>query len=137
MRRLAAAVLLLAAATFAACDDGTGPGLGLGSSAGTYALQTINGNPLPFTVGGSGQTLEVLSESIALQTGGRFTLTGTQRVTQNGQAATQQYSEAGAWTIAASAITLDYDSSDLIETGTLAGGVLTLSTSVGTMVYRR
>lgn len=138
MRRLAATILLLAAATLPACGDSTGPGLGLGTPTGTYTLRTINGSALPFTVDdGAGTVVVILSDAFALQDGGRFTETFSLRVTENGTTTTETNTNAGAWTLAGTAVRLTFDVDGLSVSGTLSGGVLTIVDEGLSLVYRR
>jgi len=138
MRRLAAAVLLLAAVMLPACGDSTGPGLGLGVSTGTYTLQTINGNALPYTVDdGAGTVVVILSDAFTLQDGGRFTETFSLRVTENGTTTTESNTNAGAWTLAGTTVRLTFDVDGLSISGTLSGGVLTIVDEGLSLVYRR
>ena len=138
MRRLAASILLLAAVTLSACGDSTGPGLGLGAPTGTYTLQTINGTALPYTVDdGAGTVVVILSDAFTLQDGGRFTETFSLRVTENGTTTTETNTNAGAWTLAGTAVRLTFDVDGLSVSGTLSGGVLTIVDEGLSLVYRR
>ena len=139
MRRLAATVLLLAAATLSACGDSTGPGLGLGGApAGTYTLRTVNGSGLPYTVeDGAGLTVVIVNDAFTLQEGGRFTETYTLRVTENGSTSTESGTNAGVWALTGTAITLTLDGGGPSVRGTLTGGVMTIVDSGLSLVYRR
>ena len=137
MRRLAASILLFAAATVSACGDSTGPGLGLGTSTGTYSLRTINGNALPYTIEeGAGTTVVIVSDAFALQAGGRFTEAFSLRVTENGTTTTQSGTNAGTWALTGTAVTLTLDGGGSVS-GTLSGGVLTIVDSGLSLEYRR
>lgn len=138
MRRLAATILLLAAVTLPACGDSTGPGLGLGTPTGTYTLRTVNGNTLPFTIeDGAGVTVVIVSDAFTLQDGGRFTEAFSLRVTENGTTTTESGTNAGSWTLSATAITLTLDGGGPSISGTLSGGVMTIVDSGLSLVYRR
>jgi hypothetical protein len=138
MRRLIATALLLALSTLPACGDGTGPGLGLGTQTGTYTLRTVNGNTLPFTIeDGAGVTVVIVSDAFTLQEGGRFSETFTLRVTENGTTTTESGTNAGAWTLTGTAVTLTIDGGGPAISGTLSGGVLSIVDSGFSLVYRR
>ena len=73
------AVAALAALTITACgDDPVGPD----SIAGTYQLNTINGQPLPFTLIEDGSDrLELIAGTIVLRSNSTFTDSTTLRLT--------------------------------------------------------
>lgn len=86
-----AAALLVGGA--AACSDSTGVNL---RADGNYTLNTIDGNPLPFTVpDGFGNTVSIQSDFYSLNIDGSYTETGTFQPTGQ-QPATRL--ESGLWT---------------------------------------
>jgi hypothetical protein len=138
MRRLAATVLLIAAATLPACGDSTGPGLGLGTPTGTYTLRTVNGSQLPFTLEASSTaTVVLVGDVLTLQDGGRLTESFTLRITQNSATTTETGTASGVWTVTGTAVTLTFDDEGPILSGTLSGGVMTIVDSGLSLVYRR
>ena len=95
--RLALAITLVFTA---ACDSATDPAA---SSAGVYALSTINGVNLPFsetaTDGGVSYTLRVNSGSTDLRSDGTFIQTMSFTISFNGDSETITSSVQGTWTI--------------------------------------
>ena len=130
--RLAIASLF---AVLACGSDSTSPG---NSVAGTYTLRTVNGANLPFTIFqfGSDKT-EIISESVVLTEAGRFTQTGTLRVTTSGIANTVPYSDAGSYTLNGTAGTFTFDSDGSSGTGTIVNGTITVAYAGNSFVYRK
>ncbi len=126
MRRfLILTMAVLAGGLLPACgDDPTGPE----SVAGTYILQTINGEALPVTV----QTDVVSAGSLQLNSAGTFTLS----FTIDGR----PDSESGTFTVDGSTVTLvdegDVDEGDSI-TGTVSGNTITFVAEGDTFVLTK
>lgn len=89
-------------ATLAACGDGaTGPKGPSASdpAAGTFALATVNTQPLPFTLfNESGFRLDFTASTLALQTDGLFLLAQTTVETVAGFPSTYHDTLRGTWT---------------------------------------
>jgi PKD repeat protein len=99
VKALMAAVLLVGGA--AACTDLTG-GTSVAAD-GVFSLQTINGNPLPFTFDdGAGTTTTIQSDTYALNTNGTYSEQALFRVNGN----SDSYTESGFWTQSGSLVTL-------------------------------
>jgi hypothetical protein len=131
--RLAIASLF---AALACGSDSTSPDGG--SVAGAYTLRTVNGANLPFTIlqFGSDRT-EIISETVVLTEAGRFTQTGTLRVTTSGIANTVPYSDAGSYTLNGTAGTFTFDSDGSSGTGTIVDGTITVAYAGNSFVYRK
>ena len=126
-RRSLLSLLVLALAL--ACNDSTSPEDTL---TGTWTLQTVAGQPLPYTLPESGEV--VTAESFTFLASGRFTTTTTFRITVGGSVTTESIPDAGSYTANGATITLTYDSDGSHDAGTLNGNTLTLE---GGWVYRR
>ena len=116
-------------------DSSTSP---TGSSiAGTWALQTVNGSPLPFTLAQQGTNkTEVLSDIATADSHGAYTDITTIRITINGVASTQSIPDAGTYTLNGTALVLrSNDGSSL--TGSLSGNTFTVSADGFAYVYKK
>ena len=140
-RLLVAAALVVGGA--AACSDLTGFN---GTADGSYFLQTVNGNPLPYSFNESGTTITVLSGTYALNSNRTYTALLTYRITTGSQTSTGSQSESGDWTQSGNSVTFTPTFSDVqdytVYSATIAnsssfGGSRTLRTSVNglTAVY--
>jgi hypothetical protein len=142
-RLLVAAALVVGGA--AACSDLTGFN---GTADGSYFLQTVNGNPLPYSFfdNTSGSTITVLSGTYALNSNRTYTALLTYRITTGSQTSTGSQSESGDWTQSGNSVTFTPTFSDVqdytVYSATIAnsssfGGSRTLRTSVNglTAVY--
>jgi len=140
-RLLVAAALVVGGA--AACSDLTGFN---GTADGSYFLQTVNGNTLPYSFSESGSTITVLSGTYALNSNRTYTALLTYRITTGSQTSTGSQSESGDWTQSGNSVTFTPTFSDVqdytVYSATMAnsstfGGSRTLRTSVNglTAVY--
>jgi hypothetical protein len=140
-RLLVAAALVVGGA--AACSDLTGFN---GTADGSYFLQTVNGNTLPYSFSESGSTITVLSGTYALNSNRTYTALLTYRITTGSQTSTGSQSESGDWTQSGNSVTFTPTFSDVgdytVYSATIAnsstfGGSRTLRTSVNglTAVY--
>jgi hypothetical protein len=130
MRRF---VALLAFAALAACGDSTSPD----SVTGTYTLRTVNGSPLPYPVlQSSADTIEITSDMISLNDGGKFAELGTARSTQNGVVTTSTIADAGTYTVTGTAIILVSAQFGSIS-GSVSGGTLTRTTQGLVAVFQK
>jgi hypothetical protein len=110
MRRIA---LLFVLFTLAACNnDATSPS---GSVVGSYSLETVNGNPLPYTFS-NGAVL--VSDHLTLNSDGSYL-----DVTTYSTGAIQ--SEQGVWSLNNNLITFDDQTDQITYTGSVSGTVLT------------
>lgn len=118
-RRYWKVVFLLAAL---ACGDPVSPETDF---LGTYQLQTVNGQALPYVVAQAGQnTVAVTSDQIVVADGGSWSETANYRVTESGTTRTETSTDGGHW----------------VRTGTslaLYSGTATTTTYTGTIGTNR
>ena len=133
MRKLP--VVLIAAVIAAACgDSSTGPDLA--SSAGNYAMRSINGALLPFTLLTTADVkLEITSDTLYLTTNGHFADIGHYRRTTLGVVDFPADTLAGDWTIRGT--TLSMTSPQGTFTGNLVGNTLTIEGAGISSVYTK
>jgi hypothetical protein len=129
MRRLLS--LLIPMLAFA-CSDSTSPDVVI---VGTWNLETVNGNPLPFTLPGTGEV--VTAEAFTIQAAGRFTITTTFRVTSGGNVTSETIPDAGAYVVSGSTVTFTYDSDGSQDIATVSGNTFTLTDIGEVWTYRR
>lgn len=107
------------------------------SVAGTYTLQTINGEGLPVLwYSETGYTEEVLSASERLNSDGTFSESFTWRVTTNGVGATVTETDAGTFTASGGTVHFTY-ADGLTMTGSVSGNTLTIIESGFSLVFQR
>lgn len=136
MNRLSKLLACCTLSVAASCGgDSTAPGTA--SVAGSYALQTVNGAPLPFVVLQIGSDkIEVLNETVVLSEGDAFTQQGSLRITQNGVVSIDSYAEAGDYTRNGTALTLIF-SDGTTGTATISGNSLIVGISGLSLMYRK
>jgi hypothetical protein len=133
--RLAPAALLFALAAGACSGDSSGPDV---SVVGTWQLQTVNGQGLPYLVAQSGaDKIEVTSDVLTVAEGGAFTEITTIRVTSSGTVTTQSIPDAGTYTINGTAVNFTFQSDGSNGTGTLNESTLTVATQGVSLVYKK
>jgi hypothetical protein len=130
--RLITSVLAL---TFALACGSDGP-TAVASVDGTWNLQSVNGQTLPFNLGTSGTTkFEVTSEKLDIS-GSTYTATTTIRQTTNGQATSSTEVERG--TFSRNANTLSFRADDgTIVTGTLNGSSISITSEGVTLIFMK
>lgn len=137
MKRLLILALALAlGVTATACSDSTSPGA---SIAGTYSLQTINGQTLPFVVNSGTPYSEVLSSQIRLDANGNYSsLTRYRDTYPGGQPNLVDVPATGYWTLSGSQITLtEIGYPNDPSYGTISGNRITFVDFGLTLVYTR
>lgn len=140
MRKTLFTTLAAAVVAASACGGGdstTGPVSA--SVAGTYALQTVNSAPLPFTMPDDGSIkIEILADSYTLADNGKYTNVTQVRLTMNGVAAVENLESQGTYTRAGNTVTLT-DSEDATDkvTATLNGATMTVTAEGFVLVYQR
>ena len=133
-----------------ACDSGAptapspSPAPGMPSPAsgvvGTWRLQSVDGQPLPWTLpeedSGGMDKVEVTAEVITALVSGRFTMDTTLRATDGSNVFLETIPDTGTYVVDGSTVTFSFDSDPGGEpaTGTVSGNVLTLDDG---FVYRR
>lgn len=137
-RRLFTRLVLAAvvALPFAACgDSGTSPGRS--GVVGTWDLQTINGQPLPFVIEQQGaDRFELTRDSFTFSTS-RFTHTTDYRFTEAGQVEIGSEEDAGRYTLDGNALTVQFDSDGSSATAAVSGNTITFTADGIVGVYRR
>lgn len=107
------------------------------SIAGTYNLQTIDGQAPPVVVyEDAAAKVEIVSGNFVLSANGSFTTNVTFRVTENGQVSTQSESFPGTYTVNGSTVTFAYADGDS-DTATLDGNTLTFTDAGSTVVFQK
>ncbi len=141
MLRRTFARLAFAALAFplAACGGGgdspTGPTTA--SVVGTWNLQSINGQALPYVLQQTGaDKLEVTRETFTFSST-TFTQTTDYRLTQSGRVTTDSEADAGRYTINGNAVTVTFNSDGSSVTGTVSGNTITAAADGVALVYRR
>lgn len=136
MHRLASTLALALMIPLAGCDSGgpTEPDADVG---GTYTLETVNGQPLPFLLQQAGEDrLEVWSGYIRLDTDGRFEDNLTLRLVEDGEAEEIPEVLEGNWAVSGSSVTMTLDLGGAF-TAQVQGDALTQVFNEFTLVYRR
>ena len=137
-RRHAVAAALAAITLLAACggDSGSNPG---GSVVGNYVLKSVDGGALPVTIySDPSLKVELLDESLALQSDGKYSIAAHVRTTENGQVATSTEQDSGTYTVSGS--TLAFVSTDPevgSATGSVDGSTLTVRSGTTVLVFQR
>ena len=122
MRRFA---VLLALATVVSCggDSSTSPSA---SVSGSYSLQSVNAQPLPWLAAQNGaDKWEVVSDVITLDDSGAFAESTINRYTKNGLVTSDTVNDSGTYTLGGTVITF-FGSDNYTESGVLGGGTLTI-----------
>jgi hypothetical protein len=139
MRRVALVLAVVLPLALGGCGDSTGPG---GSLAGTYALRSINGDPVPVIIDESGTfRLEMMSGFVRLNANGTFSTRHTVRLTEGNSSIDVPQDASGTYTRSGEAITLTFEEpeSDLITIvdAVWEGDRLTLFADTEIWVYER
>ena len=105
---------------------------------GTWTLETIGGLGLPYLLDQSGDDkLELLEASLIVEADSSFKSTSKQRLTVQGQAESQDYTEAGTYMVRGSEVWFRFASDNGVVTGQLRGDSLTFGEGGIPVVYRR
>ena len=100
------------------------------SLAGTWNLTTVNGSPLPYMIPQFGTTKrEVLADVLTITAPNTFTEVTTVRSTQNGITTTITVTDSGTYEFTSYTVTLSFQSSGSIGSGTLSGRKMSIITS--------
>lgn len=133
-RTLILTLSLLICTGVLSCSDTTGPDDILG----TWRLQTVSGQPLPFTLEqDGGRKVELTGETVTVLAGGRQTMVTSFRVTDNGSVFLESIPASGSYTRNGSTLLLMFDNDESTYTATLNGDTMTIDDIGLTFVYRR
>ena len=131
IRRVFLAVLIFGVT---ACG---GDGTGLENVIGTYLLETIDGDPLPWVLLQVGDNkLEVSAGSVTLNADRTCSDSLTLETTQSGNVESDTASELCTYTTDGQAITLTY-TDDTVSDGTIIGSALTIADDGLAFIYRK
>lgn len=107
------------------------------SIAGTYNLETIDGQSPPIVVFDQpGIKVEIVSGNFVLAGNKTFTTNVVFRVTEDSQVSTESNSFGGTYAVAGSTVTFAYSDGDS-ESATLVGNTLTFTDGSSTVVFRK
>jgi hypothetical protein len=123
-------------AVLAACGDSTGPGDT--NIVGSYTLQTVNGNRLPWRVIVIGNDFfEITGGGGNINADGTYSLTFNWRESVSGQEDTGSESSVGTYTRTGNTITFRDASDNSTATGTISGRQLTVTSEGAVLVFVR
>ena len=125
---------LLASLVVLSCGDSTGPN----RLVGTWRLQTVSGQPLPFTLEQDGtRKVELTGETITLLASGKQTMVTSFRVTEAGTVLVESIPAPGSYTVNGSTLTLTFDEDESVYTAFVNGDSMTIDDIGLTFTYRR
>ncbi len=125
---------LLSCLVVLSCGDATGPD----SLVGTWRLETVSGQPLPFTLEeDGGRKVELTGETVTLIASGRQTMVTYFRVTEGGSVLLESVPAPGNYTVNGSTLLLTFDADESMYTATVNGDMMTIDDIGLTFVYRR
>ena len=129
-------MLLGIAVTLAACGrDTVGPTATPSTVTGTYNVTTMDGQALPVTVLDLGAyKAKLTSGKLNLKADGSYSFEYGIRIEDSGNVRSQLDTDGGVWTRNDNNLTLTNTAGSLTQTGTVAGGVMTLQSS--SVVFR-
>ncbi len=136
MRKL---LLACAAVVMLGCggSDSTGPAA---SIEGTWNLQTVNGQPLPYTVfltTSPSYRLEIVSDQLIANSDGTYVENGVIRETQGTTVTTSNQQDTGVWTQHGSQVDFTSNADASVATATVSGNQISINTEGVTGVYVR
>lgn len=128
--------LLIVGAIACGGDSTTAPE---GISFGSYTLQSVNGQKLPYVILQSGTGSITLTEDhITISDGGSWAEIAVYRVTSNGTTTTQNDASAGSWLRSGNSLALyDGPTGQVSYTGNFSTNIITLSNSIGVQVFTK
>lgn len=135
MRRLIAlALLLFAPIVVEGCgSDSTAPALTLD---GAFALSSVDGAALPFTLVDGDPKLELLGDELSFL-GGNFTQHSSFRYTEAGVSSMEDNVELGTYTLSGSTLVFRFASDNSTASATLSGGTITVHVDGHAFVYSK
>jgi hypothetical protein len=130
--------MALLAVSVAACGNDTPVEPEPVRAVGTWTLETVNGNRLPFLLEQRGNDrVELISASLDLMASGTFSSTSAERSTVGGVTENQSYVDPGHFTLDGAVVTFTFDADASVSRGTIGGDVMTFNASGLLVVYRR
>ena len=125
---------LLLSAIVVSCDNATGPDDFLG----TWRLETVSGQPLPFILEQDGtRKVELTGETVTLLASGRQTMVTSFRVTENGNVFTESIPAPGNYVVNGLTLLLTFDNDEDAYTAIVNGDTMSIDDIGLTFVYRR
>jgi hypothetical protein len=125
--------LLLSVAVLS-CGDSTGPDDLLG----TWRLQTVSGQSLPYILEQDGtRKVELTGETVTLLESGRQSMVTYFRVTEGGNVVTESVPAPGNYTVNGSTLLLTFDNDEDRYTALVNGNTMTIDDIGLTFLYRR
>lgn len=133
-------VLCLVVLTSIACGGGADSAVGPNGFAGSYALQTLDGHPLPYPIidMGSDFTFLILSDQLTFDRNGTVTEVDINRTTKYGLTTTDTQKTRGSYVVKDKVVTVGWPSSGVYDY-TITGDALSVFEPVFQMtwVYKR
>ncbi|MGK2936176.1 MAG: lipocalin family protein [Gemmatimonadaceae bacterium] len=137
MRKFMKMAAIAAVGLVAACGGGDDGINEPASIAGTYILQTLDGQAPPVVVfDASGFKVEIVSGNFVLNANGSFTTTVVFRITEDSAVTTESESYTGTYAVTGSTVNFTYSDGDT-DSATLEGNTLTFSDGGSTAVFRK
>lgn len=134
MRKLLSLIVLMLVFLGACGDSGTGPE---DSTSGTYALETVNGNRVPYTILQFGNDkIEVVAGSITINADNTFSWRVTLRTTEGGRVTTEEDRYTGTYTRNNNAFSFTDNEGDAYA-ASVQGGTLTMTVEGLVLVFRK
>lgn len=134
MLRRSLSSLLICMVVLSCSDTTTSPN----SIVGTWRLQTVSGQSLPFTLEDDGVTkVELTGETVTLLATGRQTMVTSFRVTEGGSVFLESIPAPGGYTVNGSTLLLTFDNDDATYTAIVNGDTMTIDDIGLTFLYRR
>lgn len=101
--------------------------VGIRTTRGEWLLEKVNGQPLPYTLSGSGANkTELVSDRLFLYEGFTYDETIEIRTTVNGQATTTQTLKPGPYTLSQGALVFMFNDGTPSKTATVQGNKMTI-----------
>jgi len=131
--RVARPVTITVLLLLVSCGDSTGPE----TFPGTYVLQAVDGEPLPYLVAQAGSDkLEVTAGLLRIESDNTFTFSLTFLLTDDGNTEEATDDESGTWAVTGSVIALTSDDGTS-RTGTKSGNVIIVANAGVPWVFEK
>jgi hypothetical protein len=109
---------------------------------GSWQLESVAGKPLPFVysagvAAGVAYKSEYLSVTLTMYSDGKYLIAGRERETHGATSTLSNFQETGRWSIATKSLALTSDEDGSTTTGTINGNTMTITTSLGPMLFKR